>query len=57
MRMDITILLRNRDTGVMRKIRKEYTVRDMRKIAELMQEEVKPNEAVIEVRLDADPLL
>ena len=54
--MEITILLRNRDTGTMRKISKKYVERDLRKIAELMRK-IEPNEAVIEVRLDADPLL
>lgn len=54
--MEITILLRNRDTGSMRKICEKYAERDMRKIAELMRK-IEPNEAVIEVRLDADPLL
>ena len=54
--MEITILLRNRDTGIMWKLCEKYAERDLRKIAELIQK-IKPNEAVIEVRLDADPLL
>ena len=55
-KMLIEIRLRNRKTGLMRKIREKFAERDMRKISELLQK-VKKDEAVIEIRLDAEPLL
>ena len=50
------IIARNRSTGEVRKIKERYPEKDMRNIEHLLQK-VEPNEAVIEVRIDATPLL
>ena len=55
-RMILEISARNRQTHVMRKIRREYQERDIRKIEELLRE-LKKDEAVIEIRVDCESLL
>ena len=55
-RMILEISARNRQTHVMRKIRREYQERDIRKIEELLLE-LKKDEAVIEIRVDCESLL
>lgn len=54
--MVLEIYARNRNTAVMRKIRQEYPKMDMRKIEELLRK-VEKDEAVIEVRINSEPLL
>ena len=54
--MEVKILVRNRKNGSMRKICEKYTKRDFRQIEELMRK-IEQDEAVIEVRIDAEPLL
>ena len=54
--MLIEIRLRNRKTGKMRKIREKFPKKDLRKIADLLRK-IKSDETVIEVLLDAEPLL
>jgi len=50
------IVARDKSTGVVRKIRERYQKKDMRNVEDLLRK-VEPNEAVIEVRIDALPLL
>lgn len=50
------IIAKNRDTGQIRKIRETHAEKSMRKIEELLRK-IKPDEAVIEVFVDAIPLL